>query len=402
MKNKIIILILGVSIFLVFSYFGDNKTTSNTINNNSAKKVISMNTTNKREEKGVFISYIDLEVLKGKSKYKQEKIIDKMLDNIKNFGLNSIILEVRPFSDSIYNSKIYLSSHTIVNNEGDKLKLDILDYFIKKAKSNNISIYAWINPYRIRNINSRSDINKNNYYYKWFGTDIIEEGNGGIYLNPSRKEVLNYITMGLKELCENYNIDGVIYDDYFYPSKTIDLNNYKENNLGKSISSYRIYHINKLLKESYKTIKSVNKNIRFGISPSGNIENNLNEEYLDVRKVLKSNYIDFIIPQLYYGFNNSSLPYEKALETWSNLNVKNKDFYVALSLYKSGTIDKWAGVGKYEWLEESNILKRQIEVSRKINNYKGFYIFRYDYLFKNYSNSNLEKEVINIKKIIAN
>jgi len=370
-----------------------------TFDNNSSEISPVIKTEN-NEVKGVFISYIDYAHLKNKSKSEQEKLITEMVNNISYFGLNSIILQVRSFSDAIYPSDIYLSSKVVVQNEGDPLVLDILDYFIKKANEKNISVYAWINPYRIRSENDIRDINTNSYYYKWFGSNNIERSDNGIYLNPASFLVLDYITLGLKELCLNYDIKGIVYDDYFYPSDTIDLDNYEKSDKSISLKEYRINNINNLLKKSYEAIKSINEEIEFGISPAGNIENNLSKEYLDVSSILKNDYIDFIIPQLYYGFNNSTKPYINTLEEWSSLNVNNKDFYVALSLYKSGKIDEFAGNGENEWLKETNIIKKQILVSRNENNYKGFYIFRYEYLFEIYDNSNLNSEIKNLKELI--
>lgn len=323
-----------------------------------------------------------------------------MINNISYFGLNSIILQVRPFSDAIYPSEIYQSSRVITQKEGDPLELDILKYFIEISKKKNIEVYAWINPYRIRSENDIRDISKDSYYYKWLDTNNIERSKKGIYLNPASNKVLNYITSGLKELCENYDIKGVIYDDYFYPSDTIDLENYEKTDKSMTLKEYRINNINKLLEESYKTIKSVNKDIKFGISPAGNIENNLDKEYLDIKNILKEDYLDFIIPQLYFGFNNSTKPYIKTLEDWSNLNIKNKDLYVALSIYKSGKVDTYAGEGENEWLEETNIIKKQILISRNEKNYKGFYIFRYEYLFEIFKNENLNKEIKNLKDLL--
>ena len=362
----------------------------------------SQETKETEELKGVFISYIDYGHLKNKTKEEMEKLITDMINNISYFGLNSIILQVRPFSDAIYPSEIYLSSKVVVNEEGDELPLDILKYFIDTAKEKNIEVYAWVNPYRIRSENNITDINENSYYYKWLDTNNIERTKNGIYLNPASSEVLDYITKGLKELCENYDIKGVIYDDYFYPSDTIDLENYEATDKSMTLKEYRLNNINNLLKESYETIKSVNEDLKFGISPAGNIENNLDLEYLDVKHIMGEDYLDLIIPQLYYGFNNSSKPYINTLESWAELNTLGKDFYVALSLYKSGKVDQYAGKGENEWLEETNIIKKQILISRNINNYKGFYIFRYEYLFNTYNNENLTKEVDNLKDLIDN
>lgn len=352
------------------------------------------------EEKGVFVSYIDYGVLNGKTKEEMEIIITEMINNISYFGLNSIILQTNPFSDAIYPSKIYKSSHVVVQNEGDELPLDILKVFIDKAKDKNISVYAWMNPYRIRNDNNIGDINKDAYYYKWLNTDNIEITDKGIYLNPAKEEVLDFIKKGIKELCENYDIKGVIYDDYYYPNDTIDLKTYEKTDKKKNLKQYRIDNINKLVTESYNTVKSVKKDLKFGLSPAGNIENNLDKEYLDVEYILKNNIVDMIIPQLYYGFNNKTKPYINTLNDWSTLNINNKDLYVALSLYKSGKIDTYAGSGENEWMENTDIIKKQIVISRNVKNYKGFYIFRYEYLFNVHNNSNLEKEIENLRELI--
>ena len=372
MKKIIITIMLLITIFLIY-------------NTKIVKEIPNTNTKTqkaKTEDKGVFISYIDYADLNGKTKEEQQKQITKMINNISYFGLNKIILQVSPFSDAIYPSKIYESSHTVVQNEGDPLKLDILKYFINKAKDKNIDIYAWLNPYRIRNTNNIKTISKNTYYYKWLNTDNIEITNQGIYLNPASKEVLTYIEKGLQELCQNYDIKGVLYDDYYYPNDTIDLNTYKQTNMETNLKTYRI------------------NNIKFGLSPAGNIENNKDKEYLDIENVLKTDKIDFIIPQLYYGFENSTKPYIKTLKEWTSINTNNKDFYVALALYKSGKIDNFAGRGENEWLEQTNIIKKQIITARNEKNYKGFYIYRYEYLFNIYHNNSLTKEIKNIKNLI--
>lgn len=394
MKKIILFFVFILSLVLVISFCYENNNQSNT---NQTKEV---KNTFENEEKGVFISYIDYGNLRGSTKEEMENYITEMVNNVSYFGLNTIILQVSPFSDAIYPSKIYKSSHTVVQKEGDELPLDILKFFIERAKEKGIDIYAWFNPYRIRNDNNTGDINKDSYYYKWLDTDNIEITDDGIYLNPASSEVLEYITKGLEEICENYDIKGVLYDDYFYPNDTIDLETYEKTDKSVSLKEYRINNINKLIEESYDTIKSVNKDIKFGLSPAGNIENNLDKEYLDVESILKSEKIDFIIPQLYYGFENSSKAYLSTLKQWSSLNKKDKDFLVALSLYKSGKVDSFAGDGENEWLEETDIIKKQIITARNEKDYKGFYIFRYEYLFGIHNNDNLNKEIENLKDLI--
>ena len=139
----------------------------------------------------------------------------------------------------------------------------------------------------------------------------------------------------------------------------------------------------------------------FGISPEGNIENNYSSNYADVYKWGKSDkYVDYLMPQIYYGFYNESKPYTKTLEEWSSLNVNNIDLYVALSIYKSGMVDSYAGKGINEWINNSDIIKRQVMSSKEVKNYKGFAVFRYQHMFEMFDNDNLVKEVSGLREVI--
>ena len=357
---------------------------------------------NNEEIRAVFISYIDYAILKGKDENKQKNIINDMIDNIKKFNFNTIILQVRPFCDAIYESSIFETSKTVVGKEGDKLNFDILEYFIDKSHESNIKLHAWINPYRIRSTSDTSDISKDNVIYKWIGTRNIEIKDG-IYLNPASNDVLNLILDGVSEIVKNYDVDGILYDDYFYPSKTIDLEEYENSGTTLSIDEFRINNINNLIKKTYETIKKINSSVKFSISPAGNINNNLNNEYLDIEFILKNNnYLDYVMPQIYFGFENGTLPYIKTIKMWNDLILNNDTkLIVALSLYKSGNSDKYAGSGKNEWIENSDIIMNQIIEARKVLNYEGFSIFRYEFLVKDNMNDNLENEVSNLKYLMG-
>lgn len=391
--KKILIIILVLFIGMYMFYYMNKKEDNNIINNFE-------------EDRYVFISYIDYSYLKGKDENILKEEINKMVLNIKENNFNGIILQVRAFSDAIYYSKIFSPSLHIVNNEDDKLNLDLLDYFIKKSHENNIKLIAWINPYRIRSNNDISSISGNNIVNKYLNTSSVEVKNG-IYFNPAKDEVLDLIIKGVLEIVKNYDVDGILYDDYFYPSKTCDLNDYKLYKLNgglNSLEDFRRDNINKLIRKTYEKIKEVNSDVLFGISPSGNMNNNYNAEYLDINYLIENKIVDFIMPQIYYGFDNTNLPFVNTVNSWSNL-VKdtNIKFYVALALYKSGLEDKYAKTGINEWINNNDIISKQIIVSRNTYNYEGFSIFRYDYLFNSKKdNKQLLDEVFYVKKLLKN
>ena len=349
--------------------------------------------------KAVFISYIDYSSLKGKEVMEQKNIINEMVHNVSYFGFDTVILQVRAFSDAIYDSSYYPMS-SVVSYDKDGKAFDILSYFISVCDMNNISLYAWVNPYRISNTNDVSKIDKSASYYKWLNTSLIGVFDNGIYLNPASSDVKDLIVSGVVEIASNYNVKGILFDDYFYPNDMIDLDSYELYNGNLSLEEYRVFNVNDLLKRCYDSIKEVNKDVFFGISPAGNIDDNLSSRYLDIKGILNDKYLDFIIPQLYYGFLNESKPYTKTLEEWSSINVNNIDLYVALSIYKSGMVDSYAGKGVNEWINNSDIIKRQVISSKGVKNYKGFAVFRYQYIFEMFDNDNLVKEVSGLREVI--
>ena len=356
----------------------------------------------KEEIKGVFLSYIEINKYIKNDNYEISKNnIKKIISNIKSMNLNTIILQVRSSSDSIYNSKIYPKSLYLVNNEYDNY-YDVLAYFIEEAHKYNIKIIAWINPYRVRTTENINNITDRNPAYKYLNTDTIYINNG-VFYNPSKKEVTDLIIKGVEEVLE-YDIDGLLFDDYFYPNVNIDEKDYQEYikyNDYVSPENYRLEVINNMIRKVYKKCKE--KNILFGISPDGNIENNYTTHYADVKTWMsKEGYIDFIMPQIYYGFYNSSRDYINTLKEWeNNLLNENIDLYVALAFYKVGQYDKYARDGKNEWLENDDIIMREILLSRNTKKYKGFSLFRYDNIFNQDTfTNNSVKEIENLKKII--
>lgn len=353
------------------------------------------------ETRGIYVSYIEFtNHLSNKSRNDIKLEIENIIKTIKEYNFNLVILQVRPFSDSIYNSKIFPTSWTVAKVEGEKLEIDILDYFIKIAHRNDIKVHAWINPYRISNNTDTSKISDENPAYKWLNTNnvkvIIDKG---IYYNPASNEVIELIVDGIEEIITNYDVDGIHLDDYFYPDDTIDIEDYEKYKNEMSLSDYRLNNTNRLIKTIYDKIKEIDSDILFGISPEGNIENNYNRNYADVKTWLQEEgYIDYIMPQIYYGFFNETKPFIETVNEWQELIKNDVTLIPALALYKTGTIDEYAKGGKEEWIKNSNTITNQIKIIRNIEKIAGYSLFRYDYLLKT-DNTNLMLEQENLRKL---
>ena len=357
--------------------------------------------TPKEETRGIYVSYIEhTNHLSNKNKNDIKSEIKNMIKTIKEYKFNLVIIQVRPFSDSIYNSKIFPTSWTVAKAEGEELEIDILDYFIKIAHQNDIKVHAWVNPYRISNTTDISKIDEENPAYKWLNTNNVKViTDKGIYYNPASSEVIELIVDGIEEIITNYDVDGIHLDDYFYPDDTIDINDYEQYKNEISLSDYRLKNTNKLIKAIYQKVKEVDSNILFGISPEGNIENNYNKNYADVKTWLQEEgYIDYIMPQIYYGFFNEAKPFIETVNEWHSLIKNDVTLIPALALYKTGTIDEYAKSGKEEWINNSNTITNQIKIIRNIEEVAGYSLFRYDYLLKT-DNTNLILEQKNLKKL---
>ena len=358
------------------------------------------------EIRGAYISYLEyLTYFQGNSLSINKAYIKKMLDNLKSLNINTVFLHVSPFSDSIYNSKIFPYSYTLTGMEGKNPGMDYLEYFIKEGKKRGIKIHAWINPYRISMSNDSSLISKDNPAYALLNTNDVKITNEGIYYNPASYKVMSLIINQVTELITNYDIAGIHFDDYFYVDGEIDLVNYEnyklKNNLDISLTDYRLNVTNSLIRNVYKVIKDYNPNLIFSIAPDGNINNNYKYHFADVKTWLtEDNYVDLILPQVYYGFENEYKPFIQTLNEWHALIQNKVKIVPVLAFYKVGRIDNQAGTGQDEWLNNQDIITRQISFSKTLDKYNGYIFFRYDFLFNpNLQNENGQAELIKLKNI---
>lgn len=358
------------------------------------------------EIRGVYISYLEyLTYFKGNSLSINKAYINKMLDNLSSININTIFLQVSPFSDSIYNSKIFPYSYTLTGVEGKNPGMDYLEYFIKEGKKRKIKIHAWINPYRISLTNDTNSLSKDNPAYSLLNTNNVSISDNGIYYNPASPYVYSLILKQVTELITNYNIAGIHFDDYFYPNNKIDLVNYEnyknKNKSDISISEYRLNVVNSLIKSVYTLIKDYNKDLIFSIAPDGNINNNYTYHFADVKTWLSdNNYVDLILPQVYYGFSNQYKPFINTLNEWHDLIKNDTKIVPVLAFYKVGNVDNQAGTGSFEWVNNKNIIKNQINFSKTLKKYQGYVLFRYDFLFNSNLLNEYSKEEIKNLKII--
>ncbi|MCI8410496.1 MAG: family 10 glycosylhydrolase [Lachnospiraceae bacterium] len=417
--SLMLLFILLIAIWKETSFVPDQL--SNTVN---MEEVIAKTGNSKNEMKAVWISYLEFggANMSKMSKAKFQAYIDKLFTNTKNLGLNTVIVQVRPMGDAFYASSYFPWSSYASGKQGKSPGYDPLAYMVKAAHNKGLKIHAWLNPYRVTLTGTNvKSLSSNNQARKWRNSSSNSKKrnvltfNGALYYNPAKSDVQNLILNGVKEIVKNYDVDGIHFDDYFYPALG---NNYKSNFdakeykayvknckkqkvKAKSIVSWRRSNVSNLVKKVYKTIKSIDKKVEFGISPAGNISNLYASDryYVDVKTWMKSsNYVDYICPQIYWSFTHPVCPYTNTVKQWAAIKKNSKvDLYIGIAAYRAGISRGEArAIGDTGWIKSKQELKKQVITGRKFSKVDGFVFYRYDNLFS----SKLKQERANLKKVL--
>jgi uncharacterized lipoprotein YddW (UPF0748 family)/N-acetylmuramoyl-L-alanine amidase len=319
----------------------------------------------------------------------------KILEEAKKAGLNAIFLQVRPTADALYKSDIFPWSKFLTGTQGKAPDggFDPLAFWIEEAHKRDIELHAWINPYRVTKktaseaaptVNSLHSTHPARRHPEW----VVKYSDGNLYFNPGIPEVRRLIVDGVLELVNRYDLDGIHFDDYFYPgrdfsdSKTYEKYGKKYGNVG----NWRRANITALVSDVSKAIKATGKDMRFGVSPFGiwankssnslgsdtkGLESNY-DHYADTRQWVKDEIIDYIAPQLYWNIGYSIADYYKLLEWWKNVvSGTSVDLYIGHAAYKAGNSDvssPWYGVSEIE---------RQMLLNRNYPEVKGSIFYNY-------------------------
>ncbi|OQA49679.1 MAG: hypothetical protein BWY46_00507 [Firmicutes bacterium ADurb.Bin300] len=364
--------------------------------------------------KAVWISQFELSMASDadKSEAAFRSKISKMLQNCADNSVNTVIVQVRPFSDAFYPSSIFPATQFLSGTQGVYVGYDALGILVETAKPLGLSVQAWINPYRISKEKDFSALSADNPAKMWYDNDKNTRDliicDKGIYFNPASLKAQKLIIDGVREIVANYDIGAIHFDDYFYPTKEAqidapDYEKYKSSGGVLSLDEWRRANVSGLVSGVYSAIKSLKSDVAFGISCSANLEKNFNDLYADVYEWSRNEgYVDYLMPQIYFGYENESMPFTKTATAWSNLiSEKSKvDLYCGIAAYKVGIEDKNAGTGKNEWLQNSNILARQLTDLKAMPAYKGFSFFSYSYIFEDNLSAAAQKELNNLIDVI--
>ena len=387
--------IILIGILLVLLLFWWHMEAEKTYKGEDAAVSLTYKTLNYDNMKAIWLSQYDMQSVYTENARQRERWdfsarIDKILDNIVSLGMNTVIVQVRPFADSMYPSEYYPMSYFVVGEYGNGADYDPFEIIIEKSHERELSVHAWINPLRGMTEGEIKKVPEGYKIREWYDKgEILKCVSGRMYLDPAYSEARELVVNGAVEIVKLYEVDGVHMDDYFYPTtdESFDLDSYEiyRNRGGmEELADFRRENVNTLIREIYSAVKSEKEDVLFGISPAGSMKYNYNKLYADVYEWCgNEGYIDYICPQIYFGMEHDTCDFKKLCYEFSDMiKVDNIRLVIGMTLGKAvSETDPYAGSGIDEWKNNKDVLKRELEYTGALSKCSGVAYFCYQYFF---------------------
>ncbi len=378
-----------------------------------------------KETRGVWFSTvanIDFDVMKDAESFKEYLL--GVINKVKEYNMNTVIFQVRPTNDAFYESELNPWSRFITGTEDKYPGFDVLGWFIEQAKKVNIEVHAWVNPYRISNLkfselNMTKDEFLNSLSEKNFARKrpdlVIPTELDKVIFDPASVEVQEFVSDSILEIARKYDVKAVHIDDYFYPyEKIVDpLEEEKHQKLNPELSleDFRRNNVNKMIKMISDKLKTLDKHVEFGISPFGIYRTNEEQFkkngrvggwpngsnnhfsclqgydglYADIYLWMEKGWIDYVVPQVYFEFDNyiisketneeiERVKYADLVDWWVDACEKTKvKLYIGQGLYRYAQTGNWSN---------SEEIINQLRYNSTKNNIDGTIFFTYRDLVK--------------------
>lgn len=317
---------------------------------------------------------------------KQKKQLTDLLDGFVKANMNSVCLQVRPMADALYKSSYEPWSSYLTGTRGQDPGWDPLAFAVEECHKRGLEINAWVNPYRFSNSSGNDCTTAIDKQLKNSGI-LMQVGNR-IVFNPALKASRDHLLKVCKEMIQNYDIDGIIFDDYFYPgggtpedSSAPDYQLYTQSNSGMSIGDWRRANVNQMVKDMWDMVQATKPYVKFSIGPAGVAGQRATSAtkhgvvpvdeycrasdwqyktiYSDPLAWLEEGTIDYISPQLYWKTNHTTNPFGPLTNWWSYIAEHfGRHHYASHNIYFMAETNT-----KADWDE----ILQQIRYSRQYN-----------------------------------
>lgn len=358
------------------------------------------------EVRGVWVATvdnIDFAAHPSVDSFKREYL--ELLNNLQRANINTVFFQVRPMNDAFYRSRLNPWSRFLTGQEGRPLasNFDPLEFMIAETHRRGIQFHAWLNPYRVSKNAERGKLEylrtlaPGNFARLNPGMvlEVSKTGKRQLILDPGEPQVIAFLINTVREIVANYDVDGIHFDDYFYPyggCGNIDARSFARYNPRRmALENWRRENVDTLIYGVSKAIEARNlagrRKIQFGISPFGiwrNIKNDpagsltsgsesYANQHADTRRWIKSGWIDYVVPQVYWTFEHELAAYAAVTDWWVQAVRGSK-----VNLY-IGHIPGFYGTGQWKNPRE---IPNQLRYNLKYPEIKGEVMFSYRSLFR--------------------
>lgn len=328
---------------------------------------------NEEEMRAVWISTVfsaDFTSNKGNADAQKKEFIEK-LEAAKKAGMNTVVVQVRPKADAFYQSSINPWSDLLTGTQGQYPGYDPMAFMIEETHKRNMEFHAWLNPYRITTSGTDLTVLCDTHPARLHPDWILNYKNA-LYYNPDLMAVKEHIRDTVAEIVKGYDVDGIHFDDYFYPS---DYPLPEGETRDGATANARRSHINEMVSMVYKAIKDNKPNVQFGISPMGVWKNNDSDPagsttkghegyysvFADATNWIKAGTIDYLVPQIYWQTGYAAADYETLVSWWNNqVTGSSVKLYIGQGIYKDVVAEQ---------------ITTQLDINKKYGNVKGSFFF---------------------------
>lgn len=292
----------------------------------------------------------------GLSTADQQKEAIALLDLLQGLNFNAAILQIRPQADALYKSEIEPWSYFLTGKQGEAPKpyYDPLEFWVEAAHDRGLELHVWLNPYRAHHLSGGEE--SANSVVNAKPEMVVKLKDGQYWMDPSLKAVQDQSAAVVRDIVKRYDIDGVHFDDYFYPYDSynggadfpdhLSWNAYLQSGGKLTRADWRRQSVNTFIERIYKEIKAEKKYVKFGISPFGiwrpgypeSIEglDQYDKLYADAKLWLNKGWIDYFTPQLYWKVNAIPQSFPVLLNWWQGENTISRHLWPGMSIGQGG------------------------------------------------------------------
>lgn len=330
-----------------------------------------------REFRGVWIATvanIDWPSRPGLPVAEQQAELRALLDRAAALGLNAVVFQVRPHGDALYDSPYEPWSEYLTGEQGRPPEpfYDPLAFAIEEAHRRGLELHAWFNPYRAHHPAARSTIAPDHIARR--RPDLVREYGEYLWMDPGEPEVAEHSLRVVLDVVRRYDVDGVHFDDYFYPYPIDDAEGRRvdfpdDASWGRAVAAgetrsradWRRANVDAFIRRVYEAVKAERPEVKVGISPFGIWRPGHPEVvrgfdayeglYADSRRWLREGWADYFAPQLYWALASEGQPFGPLLTWWEAQNTAGRHLWPGLYTSRVG-FDDARGWGPEEVLAQ--------------------------------------------------